>query len=146
MPTRLRVSKVGWRLGKRGNTVFNRRPKYDIRGVLEGLCKLQEVHTTQSKEVHKEYMRLKRLEAKGSQTEVHNTKGSQVKGSQNEGSLPMVHSIATMSLAAKLVDPSWRELLEYLCENLKPEEANDVRVGCYGLTISEIKTLLPNIG
>ncbi len=117
----------------------------------------------QSTKVHREYMRNRRevhkKEVEGSQTvweqlcnKVESIKLSDGQEWHPDYSCAFIKPIVPLKrssqekLARKLIDPSWRELLEYLCENLKPEEANDVRVGCYGLTISEIKTLLPNIG
>ncbi len=86
----------------------------------------------QSKEAHREYMRNKR---QGSQNEVHKVEGSQAR----------VHSPVTLSIANKLVDPKWRALLEYLATNLRHDHADDVRVGCYGPTISELKPLLASV-
>ncbi len=52
---------------------------------------------------------------------------------------------ATIKLAEKLIDPKWRGLMEYLATNLRHDCADDVRIGCYGPTISEIKPLLASV-
>ena len=53
--------------------------------------------------------------------------------------------IKSKGLAAKMVDPSWRSLIEYLAANLRHDYAEDVRIGCYGPTIAELKPLLTSI-
>ncbi len=118
---------MGWRLAKVWIVVLEPPTKYDIRGILKGLCKMDR------REYMKEYMRKKRVNKKVEEVNILGEVVNKVGKSQVE------------LLAEKLIDPKWRELLEYLCENLKPEYANDVRVGCYGLTISEIKTVLPMV-
>lgn len=88
----------------------------------------------QSKEKHKEYMRLKRQE--GSQD-----KGSQSKGSQGQGSQDIPKEL--MPVVRALSDIEKRAKLRLICQSLSDHKMlKNVRYGYYGPDMSVVSELL----